>query len=105
MFPPVLNPIPHGIFFSGLPQGMGGGIHPHLWKIHLEVSEPNSFFAQSMVHIYGAQIQKDFFPASKLWIWRMFKVQLKIQFAHQHSKITKFIKEIWQPTFQRAAKN
>ena len=36
----AFNPIPHGIFFCVAPTG--GGIHPPLWKIHFEVSEPNS---------------------------------------------------------------
>ena len=47
----------------------GGAERAPPWKIDLGVSEPNSFSAQSIVHIYIPQIRNDFFPASKLWIW------------------------------------
>ena len=40
----LFNPISHGIFFSWPPRGGGGGWNPPpLVKMHLEVSEANSF--------------------------------------------------------------
>ena len=44
-----LNPISHGIFFSWLPRG--GWNPPPLVKMHLEVSEANSFL-HSQWYIY-----------------------------------------------------
>ena len=65
-----------------------------LWKTIFGVFDPNS-----IIPIKGAQIQKTFFLASKLWIWWSIKVWRWIWLTHRNFENQKFIKENLWPTF------
>ena len=58
-------------------------IFPYHLEIHFGVFEQNSFFTQSIIHIWRAQIQKDFFLASQLWIWRLVKVRPQSRYTRR----------------------
>ena len=65
------------------------------------MSDPHS----QLYNVQGAHIQKDFFLASKLWIWWPIKVWPQIQLMRKNLENQKFIKKNEWSTFLLGRQN